>query len=253
MARPASRRRTKTVLRKDRKRDFSTPPHGEEPMERQGSPSSSEPVPDAAAVEHQGALEGALALPAKPPKWEIASKWLEFDEPSALGPPPPPAPMALGRRIATPFSCSTVEPSRAASSSKAHAEPVDATEARTERDELSVLRAELAEAQAQIRESASARGGCALHEGTEHRVFEEQSVGAASKDVSSVCTEEQLVKRNAVASEHRGVEAVVSRAPRNLAAPVAIGEGLSHSQLQDRRRTVCTEEGALREALEERA
>ena len=135
------------------------PPHGEEPMERQVSPSSSEPVPDAAAVEHRGALEGAPALPAKPPKWEIASKWLEFDESSALGPPPPPAPMALGRRIATPFSCSTVEPSRAASSSKAHAEPVDATEARTERDELSVLRAELAEAQAQIRESASARGG----------------------------------------------------------------------------------------------
>ena len=160
---------------------LSDPPHGGERAEGLGSRSSSERVSEAAAAEHLGMPEGAHASPAKPRGWATAEEWLEGDCPLPAFLPPP-APPALLRTIATPQH-------RAAAAYEARAETTRAIEARTEQGELSLLRAELAEAQAIILDSASARGGSALHEGAGHRAFEERSAGAASTDSNYMRTE----------------------------------------------------------------
>jgi len=115
---------------------LSGPPHGGELVERLVSHSSSEQTAEAAAAEHHEMLEGALALPAKP----------SGGHPSPVLPTPP-APAAPSRMIATPQHHSVVEANRPTASPKAHTESTGATEARNEQRELSLLRAELAEAQ----------------------------------------------------------------------------------------------------------
>ncbi len=79
MARPDSRRTTDMVWRKGRKRASTPPPHDGERGERQGSHSSSEQMPEAAAAEHQEMLEGAHALPAKSRGWATAKDRPEGD------------------------------------------------------------------------------------------------------------------------------------------------------------------------------
>ena len=100
MVRPDSKRTTDMVWRKGRKRASTPPPHDGERVERQGSHSSSELMPEAAAAEHQEMLEGAHALPATPCGWATAKDRLEGGCPLPVLPPPP-APTALLRMTAT--------------------------------------------------------------------------------------------------------------------------------------------------------